>query len=449
MPSPSTIIRDVILFTPNGRQEGDCLIEDGRIVELGQVTGRAAEEVKGAGRWLWPGVIDAHVHMRTPGHTHKEDWVSGSAAALAGGVTTAFDMPNTTPSTITLEALEHKRALIATQASINYGLFFGATASNVALAKAAPGIVGLKIFMASSTGDLLVDKDEDLEVIFREFEGQISVHAEDEARICAREAQHAQLHEVQAHSMIRDPEAARLGVERACRLANKHGRRLHILHVSTRAELEALAQGQAYAKAHQTGAIISAEVCPHHLYMSTQDYDRLGTFAQMNPPLRDVQERDAMWTALAQGRFDLIATDHAPHLPEEKRRPYRQAPAGVPGVQTMLPLILNGVAQGRLSAEQALELLCHGPARIYQLQDRGRLSVGAWADLVLIDPSLQRPILTDEQRSRCGWTPYEGLMVTGWPVGTWVNGHLRFTREGDGPGQLIAGPPVGMSVAGA
>lgn len=442
----STLIRDVSLFTPEGIIEGDCLIDDqGKVAQLGRVSGQAQEEVDGKGRWLWPGVIDAHVHMRSPGLTHKEDWQTGSDAALSGGVTCAFDMPNTSPSTITLEALEAKRALLASQSRINFGLFFGATATNLKLAQAARGICGLKIFMASSTGDLLVDRDEDLEPIFAGFEGQISVHAEDEAYIQAQEAKYAHLDDVSAHSMIRDPEAGAKGIERAARLANKYGRRLHVLHVSTRAELDALADGQRVALEQRTGARITAEICPHHLYLSTRDYERFGTFVQMNPPLREEDERVAMWEALASGRFDLIATDHAPHLPQEKRQPYRQAPAGVPGVELMLPLMLDAVAKGKIEASQLVQWLCHGPASIYELKGRGRLEVGAWGDVVMIDPKMTRTIRDEDQRTRCGWTPFVGMTTTGWPVATWVNGQLAFIREDDGAGRLLDDVGCGMS----
>lgn len=442
----STLIRDVSLFTPEGIIEGDCFIDDqGKVAQLGRVSGQADQELDGRGRWLWPGVIDAHVHMRSPGMTHKEDWQTGSAAALSGGVTCAFDMPNTSPSTITLEALEAKRALLASQSRINFGLFFGATATNLKFAQEAQGICGLKIFMASSTGDLLVDRDEDLEPIFAGFEGQISVHAEDEAYIQAQEAKYAHLDDVSVHSMIRDPEAGAKGIERAARLANKHGRRLHVLHVSTRAELDALAKGQRVAREQRTGAKITAEICPHHLYLSTRDYERFGTFVQMNPPLREEEERVAMWEALAKGRFDLIATDHAPHLPQEKRQPYRKAPAGVPGIELMLPLMLDAVSKGGLGAEQLLELLCHGPAAVYGVAGRGRLEVGAWGDVVMIDPKMTRTIRDEDQRTRCGWTPFAGMTTTGWPVATWVNGQLAFIREDDGVGHLLDDVACGVS----
>jgi dihydroorotase len=439
------IIRDVVAFTPQGRVEGDVSIEDGRIAEVGRVTGAADEVVDGGGRWLWPGAIDAHVHLRAPGLTHKEDWASGSRAAAAGGVTCAFDMPNTRPSTVDAQALTDKLALVDSTSLINYGLFFGANPDNLDECLAARDrVVALKIFMASSTGDLLVHRDEDLDRIFSAYPGRISVHAEDEFRLIARAERFAGATDPAQHSITRDPEAARLGIERACRLANAYARRLHVLHVSTRAEVDAIAAGREAAAA--SGARITGEACPHHLFMDTSAYEEWGCFVQMNPPLRDASDREATWEALRAGGLDMVATDHAPHLPDEKRLPFGQAPSGVPGIQTVLPMMLDAAHRGLCTHEQVLEWCCHAPARIYQLQGRGRLEPGAHADLVLIDPDLTRTITDAEQHSRCGWTPWRGRSTTGWPVATFVNGVEVFRREGDGPGAILTDETVGAQV---
>lgn len=430
MTPQNRVFRDAVLFTPNGRVEGDLRVEDGRIAELGSVSAAGAEEVVLGGLWLWPGAVDGHVHFRDPGAPHKEDFGTGSAAAVAGGVTTVFDMPNTSPTTTTVERLEAKRAEVGPKSYCNYGFFFGANPENLVEARNAKNIAGLKIFMGCSTGDLLVYREEDLDRIFAGYAGRICVHAESELRLREREKLFADRDDPAVHSVIRDPEAAAEAVRLAARLAQKYGRRLHVLHLSTRAELDEIERSE---------ASITCEVCPHHLFLDTSAYEEWGTFVRMNPPLRDESDRVEMWRALADGRIDMIATDHAPHTLDEKSRPYRQAPSGVPGVQTMLPLMLDAASRGECSYEQVLEWLCHAPARIYGVVDRHRLVVGAWADLAVIDPAQRREVRDEDQLSRCAWTPWRGRVLQGWPVQTWVNGVLVFT---DG----IVGPACGREV---
>lgn len=438
------IVKNAVLFTPSGQVEGDCLIDSGRIAQLGQVADVDAEVIDAKGKWLWPGAIDAHVHLRTPGVTHKEDWVTGSAAAAAGGVTCAFDMPNTSPSTITAALWHEKVEIVGAQSRINYGLFFGATATNVEEAlKVRDDVPGLKIFMASSTGDLLVDQPEDLHRVFSQYDGQICVHAESEERLNQRHELYKHRDDVQVHSIIRDPEAAKLGVEFACALANKYGRNLHVLHVSTKAEIDALNQGRADRTAQQTHQI-TGEACPHHLFMNVDAYEQWGNFVKMNPPLRIEDDRLATWAGLRDGSLQMVATDHAPHLIQEKQQPYWQAPSGLPGIQTMLPLLLDAAHQNLCTYEQVLQWVCHAPASIYRLQDRGRLVEGAWADLVLIDPKMTRSIVDEAQFSKCGWSPWRGRQVVGWPVKTWVNGQLVFERLDSGKGRIVTDQPVGQ-----
>lgn len=445
--SQSTVIRDVTLFTPQGRVQGDCLIEDGEIAQLGEVTRAADVELDGAGKWLFPGAFDAHVHVRDPGLTHKEDWRTGSMAAAAGGVTCMFDMPNTRPSTTTVARLEEKKALVASKSLVNFGLFFGANPDNLDEILGAERFPALKIFMAESTGDLLVHREEDLDRIFANYTGQISAHAESEERLLARIEEYKGNTDPAIHSVIRDPEAARLGVQMAAKLANRYGRRLHILHMSTRAELEALEEGRAYAREHGTGAVITAEACPHHLFLTTDAYEEWGTYVKMNPPLRGEEDRAAMWDALRDGRVQMVATDHAPHLPSEKDLGYPGAPSGVPGVQTMLPMLLDAsLRHGWCTPEQIVEWVCHAPARIYGVQGRGRLEVGCAADVVLIDPELEREVTDAEQYSKCGWTPWRGRVLKGWPVRTFVNGELVFVRDGE-RAEFATADPVGQLVS--
>lgn len=424
----STVLRDAVIFTPDGRIEGDLRFENSRITEIGRVGGGTIDhEFDLGGRWLWPGAVDGHVHFRDPGAPQKEDFVSGSSAAVAGGVTTVFDMPNTKPTTTTVERLADKRALAAQKSHCNFGLFFGANPTNLGEAQAVENVPGLKIFMGCSTGDLLVYEPDELEKIFAGFEGRICVHAESELRLREREAMFADRDDPAVHSIIRDPEAAAEAVRLAATLAKKYDRHLHVLHLSTQLELDVLAE---------IGGRTTCEVCPHHLFWDTTAYDEWGTFARMNPPLRSPQDRRQMWQGLADGRIDMIATDHAPHTIEEKSQPYRQAPSGVPGVETMLPMMLDAAARGECEYEQVLEWLCHAPARVYNIIDRHRITRGNWADLVVVDPAMTREVRDDEQFSRCAWTPWRGRTLQGWPVMTFVHGELAYSREGNGIGTV-------------
>lgn len=450
---PSLLLRNALFFTPDGRLEGDCLVEDGRIAALGDLEGRSAgRTIDCQGRWVLPGVIDAHVHFRTPGVTHKEDWRTGSAAAVAGGVTTVFDMPNVDPPTVDPERLEEKRRIVGEQTRCNFGFFYGATRDNTDTyprVNGQPGVVGLKIFMGSSTGTLLVHRREDLERVFAAWEGQISVHAEDEERLRAREAEFADRDDPAVHSEIRDPKAAADAIRLAGELAITHGRRLHVLHTSTDAEMEALAEVRQKAeRAADDGrrARITAEVCPHHLFMDTTAYEEWGTRACVNPPVRPPEQTERMWQALEAGEVQMVATDHAPHLPEEKDQPYREAPSGLPGVQTMLPLMLDAARRGRCRPEDVVRWLSHAPADIYGLEGRGRLEVGNWADLVVVDPEMRRRVTDEEQFSRCGWTPWRGRELQGWPVLTLVNGREAYRRDDTGSGEVVAEAGTGRII---
>lgn len=424
----STVLREAVIFTPDGRREADVRIEEGRIAEIGTV-GAGDVEIDLGGQWLWPGAVDGHVHFRDPGAPHKEDFASGSAAAVAGGVTTVFDMPNTNPTTTTVARLEAKRALAAAKSHCNFGLFFGANPTNLDEARRATNVAGLKIFMGCSTGDLLVYEPDELEKIFAGYPGRICVHAESEIRLRAREAQFADRDDPAVHSEIRDDVAAAEAVELAATLAARYARHLHVLHLSTRRELDVLAR---------IGGRTTCEVCPHHLFWDLSAYEEWGTFARMNPPLRQASDREEMWRALQDGRIDMIATDHAPHTVEEKSRPYRQAPSGVPGVETMLPMMLDAAAREQCRYEDVVEWLCHAPARVYRIAERHRIEVGNWADLVVIDPQLQRVVRDEDQFTRCAWSPWRGRQLQGWPVMTFVNGTLAFAREGHDRGIVHA-----------
>ena len=451
------LIQNVVIFGPDGRFNGNCLIEDGQIRALSAevpVRPGGSEDLQiidGQGHWLWPGVIDGHVHFREPGATYKEDWLTGSQAAVAGGVTSVLDMPNTQPPTTTIERLEQKRALAARKSLCNFGLFFGAGIQNHREIHMASNVAGLKVFMGCSTGDLLVHREEDLDAVFAAWQAApgdqpICVHAESEERLRERAEYFKERDDPAVHSEIRDPVAAAEAVQLACRLALDHGCHLHILHLSTARELAIVAEARQQARRHGLKTRITCEVCPHHLFLSTDAYATLGTRARVNPPLREESERQAMWRALNAGEIDMIATDHAPHSLKEKDRPYRDAPSGLPGVETLLPLLLDAAHRGLCTYEQVVDWLCHNPARIYGIAARGQLRAGFQADLTLIDPTLTREVRDHDQFTRSAWSPWSGRSLTGWPVMTWVNGALVFRRDADGPGEIVGARGLGQEL---
>ncbi|MFB6352255.1 MAG: dihydroorotase [Bradymonadaceae bacterium] len=443
----TTIIRDVTMFTPDGRVDGDCRIRDGEIAEFGEIDADdQTRTIRGAGRWLFPGVIDPHVHFRAPGFPHKEDWSSGSAAAVAGGVTAVCDMPNTSPTTTSPERLTAKRQLADHKSRCHFGLFFGATRDNADLYGEIEGVPGLKIFMGASTGDLLVDDREDLDEIFATWDGTIAVHAENQARLEARKKQFRDERDPAIHSEIRDPEAAVRAVRTASELAVEYGRHLHVLHLSTRQELEVVEEARRQMRETDSGGRITCEVCPHHLFLDTDDYEWLGTRGRVNPPLRAPAQREAMWEALRDGRIQFVTTDHAPHTPDEKDRDYWKAPSGLPGVQTLLPLMLDAADRGQCSPDEVVDWLAHRPASIYGMESKGRIAVGADADLTLVDPEMERTVTTDEQCSKSRWTPWEERQLEGWPVMTWVAGRLAYRRDDEGPGEVVGEPGIGDEI---
>lgn len=370
---------------------------------------------------LLPALIDAHVHFRTPGAEHKESWVTASQAALAGGVTTVFDMPNTSPSTITQERIQAKKKRIDQQLEeakipLRYHLYLGADRAHfhqVPLCRSQ--VIGLKVYMGSTTGDLLMDQDAAIEQAFKigaENQMVVSIHAEDEKRIASNQsALLGPQSPPEIHSRIRDPIAAAIAVDKAIHWAEKWGTRLYILHVSTAEEIARI------RKAKERGLPIYCEVTPHHLYLDDQAYASLGTLVQMNPPLRTAQDRAALWEAIHDGTVDSIGTDHAPHTLAEKQLPYGQAPSGVPGVETLLPLLLTSYLAGELSLQQIQALTRTNNQRIFSLQDND--------DFVLVNLKEKRTVRGDTLKSRCGWSPYEGWELSGWPQWTRLKGKMH------------------------
>ena len=416
-----TLIRGATVVLPRETGRADVLLEGDRIAAVGAPRHtRADEVVDAAGLHLLPGVIDDQVHFRDPGLTHKEDLRTGSRACAAGGVTSFLEMPNTVPRTVTAEALARKLELAARRAVVNYGFYIGATTTNLAELRRAVRTPGIKIFMGSSTGNMLVDDQRALEEIFAETTLPITAHCEDEATVRANRVALAPPLTVRDHSRIRDHRAAVTATRRAVDLARRHRHRFHVLHVSTADEVLFLSR--------QEPGLITAEVCPHHLFLDVSDYGRLGTLAQMNPSLKTAEDRAALWGGLRDGAIRIVATDHAPHTLAEKAAPYPASPSGVPAVEVVLPLMLNEVNRGRCSLQDLAAWMCDRPARIWDIVGKGRIAAGYDADLVLVDMEAERAVRNEEQRTKCGWSPWDGTVLKGWPVRTWVGGRTVFAQ---------------------
>ena len=416
-----TLIRGATVVLPRETARTSVLIEDGRIAAVGAAAhSRADEVVDATGLHLLPGVIDDQVHFRDPGLTHKEDLRTGSRACAAGGVTSFLEMPNTVPQTITVDALAEKLALADRRCVVNYGFYIGATTDNLTELRRASRTPGIKIFMGSSTGNMLVDDQECLEAIFAETTLPITAHCEDESTVHTNAAAVELPLTIRDHSRIRDHRAAITATLRGIHLAKRHGHRFHVLHVSTAEEAGILAERH---------DLITAEVCPHHLFFDVSDYGRLGTLAQMNPSLKTAEDRAALWRGLKEGAIQIIATDHAPHTLEEKDVPYPASPSGVPAVEVVLPLMLNEVNRGRCTLQDLAAWMSDGPARIWDIVGKGRIEEGYDADLVLVDMEMERAVRNEEQRTKSGWSPWHGTVLKGWPVRTWVGGR-RCSRTG-------------------
>ncbi len=429
------LIRGATVVNHDGEGVRDIAISGGRIAEIGDLgSAGAAEIIDAAGLHILPGVIDTQVHFREPGLTHKEDLETGSRAAVAGGVTAVFEMPNTKPLTTTEDTLADKVRSARHRMFCDFAFFAGGTRDNIAeipKLEKLEAAAGMKVFMGSSTGDLLVDEEDALDRIIARISRRASFHAEDEDRLKAR--MHLRRKgDPSSHPEWRDPEAALIATKRLVGLAEKHGKRVHVLHVSTAEEMEFLRNHKSYA---------TVEVTPHHLTLQAPEcYERLGAYAQMNPPVRDARHRAAIWHALQSGVVDVLGSDHAPHTREEKEHTYPDTHSGMTGVQTLVPTMLDHVNAGRLSLQRLVDLTSHGPQRLFGIRNKGRIAVGYDADLTVVDLKRRVRISNDWIESRCGWTPYDGATVTGWPVGTFVRGHkAMWEGEINGPAR---GEPV-------
>lgn len=412
------LISGATCVLPQGPARVDVLIEKGKILGIDPPRGVQVDEtIHAEDLFLLPGVVDAHVHFRDPGLTHKEDLRTATRACAKGGVTSFLEMPNTKPLTITCERLHEKLALASEKSLVNYGFYLGATIGNLEELKLAQRTPGIKIFIGSSTGDLLVDDQQLLERIFAETTLPICAHCEDETTVRANTERLGGGSSYEDHSQIRDEAAAVIATKRAIDLALRHRHRFHVLHVSTAAETELF-------RDHQ--GLITAEVCPHHLFFNVDDYERLGSLVQMNPSIKTAADNEGLWRALKAGRIQMIATDHAPHTVEEKQQPYPKSPSGLPAVENSLALMLDCVNAGICSLESVVHWMCDAPARVWDMVEKGRIAEGYDADLVLVDLGKKQTVRNQTQVTKCGWSPWDGVSLQGWPVRTLVKGHTVF-----------------------
>ena len=423
MPSQSLLIQRAQILLRDGQFFlGDLSVQGGKIVEIAAAIASEGYStiIDAQGLTLLPGVIDPQVHFREPGLEHKEDLFTASCACARGGVTSFLEMPNTRPLTTTQETLDDKLARAAQKCLVNYGFFMGATAENLPDLLSAHPSCGIKIFMGSAHGALLVPTEAELEPIFAQGSRLIAVHAEDQARIIERRKLFAGITDPAIHSQIQDEEAALIATKLALKLSKKYQRRLHILHLSTGIEAELLRQDKP--------TWVTAEVTPQHLVLTTAEYARIGTLAQMNPPLRSADNLDVLWQALLDGVIDFIATDHAPHTLAEKAQPYPQSPSGMPGVETSLAVMLTQAKQGKCTVAQVAHWMSKAVADAYLIPNKGVIAPGYDGDLVLVDLENYKPVLRAELQTKCGWSPFEGQNLTGWPQVTIVGGQIVYER---------------------
>jgi dihydroorotase len=428
------LVKGATLVNHAGEGLADIGVKAGKIAAIGSLaSSRAGKVIDAAGLHVLPGVIDTQVHFREPGLEQKEDLQSGSRSAVLGGVTAVFEMPNTKPATVSAQALADKVARGRGRMHCDFAFFVGATRENVdelPELERLPGAAGVKVFMGSSTGDLLVDDEETLARLLAGIRRRAAFHAEDEARLRERASLKREGDAV-SHTEWRDEEAALIATTKLLRLAEAAGKRVHVLHVSTAAEMRLLARHKDLA---------SVEVTPQHLTLSTPEiYERIGSKAQMNPPLRDASHQQALWWGLSQGVVDVLGSDHAPHTLQEKAQSYPASPSGMPGVQTLVPVMLDHVNAGRLSLARFVDLTSAGPQRLFNIAGKGRIAVGYDADLTIVDLKAERSIEDDWIGSKSGWTPFAGRKVKGWPAGTVVRGSVAMWEGEVGPS---TGEPV-------
>lgn len=424
----SYLIKNARIVNEGTTQTGDVLIEDGIIKEIGSaIENTTAKTIDAEGKYLIPGLIDDQVHFREPGLTHKANIGTESRAAVAGGITTFIEQPNTVPQATTQELLQDKFDIAEKSSYTNYSFMFGGTNDNLEeLLKTNPkNVAGIKLFLGSSTGNMLVDNPEVLEKIFSSTKLIISVHCEDEDTIRKNTEHYKGIYgddiPIELHPVIRSAEACYISSSKAIELAKKTGARLHIFHLSTAKEMD-LFRNDIPLEEKQ----ITAEVCVHHLWFSEEDYKEKGTFIKWNPAVKKSSDREALWKALLDDRLDVLATDHAPHTLEEKSNPYTKAPSGGPLVQHALLALTEKVKEGVWTMEKLVEKACHNPAKIFQIEKRGFIREGYFADLVLLDDNKPQTVSKDNVLYKCGWSPFEGTTFSSTVTQTFVNGTLMY-----------------------
>lgn len=418
-PTFDLILKGGTVVTPNGIGVGDVAVRDGRVAGVGSFDVNQADHAFDAsGLHVLPGVIDTQVHFREPGLEWKEDLESGSRSAALGGVTAVFEMPNTDPSTTLPEMMTDKLHRAKGRMHVDHAFYAGATHDNTGVLgemERMPGCCGVKVFMGASTGQLLVEDDEGVERVLNAISRRAAFHSEDEYRLAERRKL-ARQGDWTSHPEVRDAEAAISSTKRLLRLARKTGKRIHVLHVTTGDEMELLADAK---------DIATCEITPQHLTLEGPEaYERLKGYAQMNPPIRDAHHRAALWVAVNQGVPDVIGSDHAPHTQEEKARPYPASPSGMPGVQTIVPIMLTHVAEGRMTFGRFIDLTSAGAQRVFNIAGKGRIARGYDADFTIVDLKAQRTITNDWSASRCGWTPFDGFEAKAWPIATFIRGMM-------------------------
>ena len=429
------ILKNGTVYTPGGAIACDVGVRDGKIAALGTLAPEQGGDVMDCtGLVVLPGVIDSQVHFREPGNEYKEDLESGSRAAALGGVVAVFEMPNTNPTTTDPDAMTDKLARAANRMHVDHAFYAGATHNNVDVLpemERMKGCCGVKVFMGASTGSLLVEDDEGVEAVLNAITRRAAFHSEDEYRLQDRKSL-AREGDWTSHPEVRDAEAAIMSTKRLLRLAEKARKRIHVLHVTTAEEMEILARHKELA---------SVEATPQHMTLvAPQAYEELKGFAQMNPPIREQHHVDAVMAAVNAGIVDVLGSDHAPHSREEKAQPYPKSPSGMPGVQTLVPVMLTHVVNGRLSLERFVELTSYGPQRIFNIAGKGRITEGYDADFTVVDMKARRVITDDWIASKCGWTPYNGMEAKAWPVATIIRG--QFVMRDD----ELVGPSLGEPV---
>lgn len=434
------IFKDGKVVLPSGIVDADIGVKDGIIEEIGKIPKESASSVTDSiidcnNLHVLPGVIDSQVHFREPGLENKENLESGMKAAAAGGVTCVFEMPNTNPLTITPEAMADKLQRASRVAWTDYAFYLGGTgrtSSNLSEWENLEGTCGIKIFIGASTGDLITPSDEEIEAVISNGKRVIAVHAEDQYIMDRNKKEIlGSSTDVSMHNIWRSPESCLSATRRVVEIAKKYKRRVHILHITTAEEME-------YLKMNKD--IASVEVLANHLSFSAPEcYERLGTLVQQNPPIREKHHQDALWQAINDNTVDILASDHAPHTLDEKAQTYPSSPSGTPGVQTLVPVMLNHVNNKKLSIERLVDLWSHGPHRIHKIHNKGQITKGYDADITLVDLNKKMTITNAQQKSRTGWTPYDGLNVTGWPVMTMIRGNVVMRED-----ELLQ--PIGQQV---